>query len=165
MQSFGTIDTGIIIAVIIAYIAFTAWMTVWLRSRDSAEFLVAARSMPAVVIGILLMSEFIGAKSTVGVAQAAFESGVAASWAVLSLAVAFPLFGFFLAKRLYNSGEYTISGAIAQRFGRSTELVVSLIMIYAPSISLGTATSGYRPEPAGEAVAGICYPHQQFALE
>jgi SSS family solute:Na+ symporter len=95
------------------------------------------------VIGILLMSEFIGAKSTVGVAQAAFESGVAASWAVLSLAVAFPLFGFFLAKRLYNSGEYTISGAIAQRFGRSTELVVSLIMIYALLlVNVGNYVSG-----------------------
>lgn len=143
MQTFGTFETGIIIAVIVAYIAFTSWMTVWLRSRDSAEFLVAGRSMPAMVIGILLMSEFIGAKSTVGVAQAAFESGAAAAWAVLSVAVAFPLFGFFMAKRLYNSGEYTISGAISQRFGRSTEVVVSLIMIYALLlVNVGNYVSG-----------------------
>jgi SSS family solute:Na+ symporter len=61
----------------------------------------------------------------------------------LSAAVAFPLFGFFLAARLYNSGEYTISGMIAQRFGRSTELVVSLIMIYALlMVNLGNYVSG-----------------------
>jgi solute:Na+ symporter, SSS family len=143
VQSFGTVETGIIIAIIIAYIAFTSWMTIWLRSRDSAEFLVAARAMPAVVIGILLMSEFIGAKSTVGVAQAAYQDGVAAAWAVLSAAIAFPLFGLLLAKRLYNSGEYTISAAIAQRFGRSTQIVVSLIMIYALLlVNVGNYVSG-----------------------
>ena len=35
--------------------------------------------MPAFIVGILLMSEYIGAKSTIGTAQAAFESGIAAS--------------------------------------------------------------------------------------
>ena len=143
MQSFNYADTAVIIAVIVAYIAFTSWLTVKLRSKTSAEFMVGARSVPAIVVGILLMSEFIGAKSTIGVAQAAFESGIAASWAVLSAAIAFPLFGLFLAKKLYSSGEYTISGLIAQRFGRSTELVVSLIMIYALlMVNVGNYVSG-----------------------
>jgi SSS family solute:Na+ symporter len=143
MQSFSYFDTSIIIAAIVAYIAFTSWLTVKLRSKTSAEFLVGGRAVPAVVVGILLMSEFIGAKSTIGVSQAAFESGIAASWAVLSAAVGFPLFGFFLAKKLYSSGEYTISGAISQRFGRSTEIVVSLIMIYALLlVNVGNYVSG-----------------------
>jgi len=143
MQSFSYSDTGFIIAAIVAYIAFTGWLTVRLRSKTSAEFLVGGRAVPAIVVGVLLMSEFIGAKSTVGVAQGAFESGMAASWAVLSAAVGFPLFGFLLAKKLYNSGEYTISGAISQRFGRSTELVVSLIMIYALLlVNVGNYVSG-----------------------
>jgi SSS family solute:Na+ symporter len=143
MQSFGYFDTAAIIAAIVVYIALTSWLTVRLRSKTSAEFLVGARSVPAIVVGILLMSEFIGAKSTIGVAQAAFESGMAASWAVLSAAFAFPLFGVFLAKKLYSSGEYTISGMIAQRFGRSTELVVSLIMIYALlMVNVGNYVSG-----------------------
>lgn len=143
MQSFDYTETGIIIAAIVAYIAFTSWLTVRLRSRTSSEFMVGGRSVPALVVAVLLMSEFIGAKSTIGVAQAAFEQGMAASWAVLSAAVGFPLFGFLLAKRLYSSGEYTISGAISQRFGRSTELVVSLIMIYALLlVNLGNYVSG-----------------------
>ncbi|HET7887005.1 MAG TPA: sodium:solute symporter family protein [Bradyrhizobium sp.] len=143
MQSFGYFDTGVIVVTIVLYIALTSWLTVRLRSKTSAEFMVGGRSVPAIVVGILLMSEFIGAKSTIGVAQAAFEHGMAAAWAVLSAAIAFPLFGFFLAKKLYNSGEYTISGMIAQRFGRSTELVVSLIMIYALlMVNLGNYVSG-----------------------
>ena len=157
MQSFNVADTAVIIAAIVAYIAFTSWLTVKLRSKTSAEFLVGGRTVPAIVVGILLMSEFIGAKSTVGVAQAAFESGVAAAWAVLSAAIAFPLFGFFLAKKLYSSGEYTISGVIAQRFGRSTELVVSLIIIYALlMVNVGNYVSGaasLAATPSGWTVA------------
>ena len=75
MQSFGYFETVAIIVAIILYIAFTSWLTVRLRSKNSAEFMVGARSVPAIVVGILLMSEFIGAKSTIGVAQAAFEHG------------------------------------------------------------------------------------------
>jgi len=85
----------------------------------------------ALVIGVLMMSEFIAPKSTIGVAQVAFDSGMAASWAVLSVALGFPLFGWLLAKKLYNTGEYTISAAIAKQYGRSTQLTVSVIMIYA----------------------------------
>ncbi len=143
MGTFSSGDTAIIIAMVIAYIAWTSWLTVRSRSRTASEFMVGGRTLPATVVGILMLSEFIGAKSTVGTAQGAFESGMAASWAVLSAAFAFPLFGWLLAKRLYNTGEYTISGAIFKRYGKSTQLVVSLIMIYALLlVNVGNYISG-----------------------
>jgi solute:Na+ symporter, SSS family len=131
MHPFDTAGTSIVVGILIAYLAGTFWLTVRLRSKTSGDFMIAARSMPAIVIGILMMSEFIGAKSTIGAAQSGFESGLAASWAVLSAAIGFPLFGLFLAKKLYSSGEFTISGAIGRKYGRSTQVTVSLIMIYA----------------------------------
>ena len=124
-------NIAITTAMVAAYLVLTAWLTYYFRARTSSDFMVAARSVPAAAIGILMMSEFIAPKSTIGVAQEAFGSGMAAAWAVLSVAVGFPLFGWILAKRLYASGEYTISGAIAKYYGRSTQLTVSLIMIYA----------------------------------
>lgn len=143
MSTFGPADTLIIMAMVVCYIALTAWLTARSRSTSSSEFMVGARSMPAVVVGILMVSEFVGAKSTIGTAQGAFESGMAASWAVLSAAIGFPLFGMLLARKLYNSGEYTISGAIFQRYGRSTQLIVSLIMIYALLlVNVGNYISG-----------------------
>jgi SSS family solute:Na+ symporter len=143
MEIFNFKDTAIIVAMVVVYILFTTWLTVRSRSKTSSEFMVGSRAMPTVVVGVLLMSEFIGAKSTVGTAQAAFESGMAASWAVLSAAIGFPLFGYFLASKLYSSGEYTISGAISQRYGRSTQVVVSLIMIYALLlVNVGNYVSG-----------------------
>src|SRR5580698_11595594 len=131
MRQFDMAGTSIIVGVLIIYVTVTLFLTVRLRSKNAGDFMVAARSMPAIVVGVLMMSEFVGAKSTIGTAQSAFESGLAAAWAVLSAAIGFPLFGVFLARKLYASGEFTISGAIARKYGRSTQVTVSLIMIYA----------------------------------
>lgn len=143
MQALLTGDSTLVIAMIVAYIAFTSWLTFKLRSRTSDQFMTASRAMPAVVVGVLMMSEFVGAKSTVGTAQEAFQSGMAAGWAVLGASIGFLLFGLLMVKRLYNSGEYTISAAIAQKYGRSTMLTVSVIMIYALLlVNVGNYVSG-----------------------
>ncbi|HVX75947.1 MAG TPA: sodium:solute symporter family protein [Bradyrhizobium sp.] len=134
MEGAGTQGTTVLIttiALVVIYMGITTWLTIRYRAKNSEDFMVAARSVPALVIGVLMMSEFIAPKSTIGVAQAAFKSGMAASWAVASVSIGFLLFGWGLAKKLYASGEYTISAAIARKYGRSTQLTVSLIMIYA----------------------------------
>ncbi|WP_298282622.1 sodium:solute symporter family protein [Acidocella sp.] len=143
MQTFSFLTTGIIITTIIAYIALTSLLTIKLKSRNSEEFMVGGHTMPAFVVGILMMTEFIGAKSTIGVSQAAFKAGMGEAWALLSAGVGFLLFGFVMARRIYNSGEYTISSIIAQKYGRSTMMVVSLIMIYALLlVNVGNYLSG-----------------------
>lgn len=143
MNHFTTEDTLYIVGIVVAYILFTTWLTFRLRSKDSGDFMEGSRAMPAFIVGILLMSEYIGAKSTIGTAQAAFESGVAASWSVLGAAIGFPLFGLLLVKRIYNTGKITISGAISEKYGRSTKNIVSLIMIYALLlVNVGNYVSG-----------------------
>lgn len=133
MEGAGTHGVVLIttVVLVVIYMGITTWLTVRYRAKTSEDYMVAARSVPALVIGVLMMSEFIAPKSTIGVAQAAFESGMAAAWAVASVSIGFLLFGWGLARRLYDSGEYTISAAIARKYGRSTQLTVSLIMIYA----------------------------------
>ncbi|QUN32159.1 sodium:solute symporter family protein (plasmid) [Cupriavidus sp. KK10] len=143
MTQFSGTDTAIIIGMVVVYIAITAWISIRLRSKTTKEFMVAGRSTPAVVIAILLMSEYIGAKSTIGTSQEAFNVGVAASWSVISASIGFVFFGLFMAKRLYKSGEFTISGFIAQKYGKHAKLVVSAIMIYALFIvNVGNYVSG-----------------------
>ncbi|WP_378955898.1 sodium:solute symporter family protein [Pelosinus sp. sgz500959] len=143
MKEFSSADTLIILGIIIAYILFTTWLTFKLRSKDSEQFMRASRSMPAVVVGILLMSEFIGAKSTVGTAESAFKYGMAAAWSVLGASIGYWLYSLFMVKRLYGSGEFTISGAIAQKYGKSTKYAVSIIMMYALLlVNVGNYISG-----------------------
>jgi len=143
MATFSYWDTATIIGMVVVYIVITSLISIRLRSRNSEQFMVAGRSMPALVVAILLMSEFIGAKSTVGTSQEAFSAGIAASWSVLAAAIGFLLFGLFMAKRLYASGEFTISGFIAQRYGHGAKLAVSAIMIYALFVvNVGNYVSG-----------------------
>ena len=143
MNQFTVWDTATIVAMVVVYIVVTTWISLRLRSKTNEQFMVAGRSMPTIVVAILLMSEFIGAKSTVGTSQAAFTVGLAASWSVIAASVGFLLFGLFMAKRLYRSGEFTISGFIAQKYGNAAKVVVSAIMIYALFVvNVGNYVSG-----------------------
>ncbi|MBA0217241.1 sodium:solute symporter family protein [Pectobacterium brasiliense] len=143
MNHFDFTDTLIIIGMIVFYIAFTSWLTLKLRSKSNAEFMEGSRALPAFIVGVLLMTEFIGAKSTVGTAQSAFENGIAASWSVIGAAIGFLLFGMILVKKIYNTGKLTISGAIAEKYGTSTKNIISIIMIYALLlVNVGNYVSG-----------------------
>jgi SSS family solute:Na+ symporter len=143
MKAFSTESTLLIVGMVVAYILFTTWLTWRLRSKTSGDFMEGSRAMPAFIVGIMLMSEYIGAKSTIGTAQAAFEDGFAASWSVIGAAIGFPLFGLILVKRIYNTGKITISGAIAEKYGSSTKNIISLIMIYALLlVNVGNYISG-----------------------
>ena len=134
---------AVIIGSVAIYILLTSVLAFVLRSRTNAQFMVGSRALPAVVIAVLLMSEFIGAKSTVGTAQEAFEKGMAAGWSVLAAAIGFLLLALFFARQVYNSRQYTISGLIEQRFGNGARIVVSLIMIYALLlVNVGNYLSG-----------------------
>ncbi|MBL8553971.1 MAG: sodium:solute symporter family protein [Phenylobacterium sp.] len=128
---------------VIVYIVLTSILAYALRSRTSAQFMVGSKALPAVVIGILLMSEFIGAKSTVGTAQEAFEKGMAAGWSVHAAAIGFLLLGLIFARKVYTSQQHTISGLVEQRYGNGARIVVSIIMIYALLlVNVGNYVSG-----------------------
>jgi len=143
MHEFGGTDTAIIVAMIVAYIIGTAWLTLCLRSTTNEQFMVASRAMPAAIVGVLLMSEFVGAKSTVGTSQEAFTSGLAAAWSVIAAGIGYLLFGLFFVRKVYGSGEYTISGVLEQKYGKATMVIVSLIMIYALFlVNVGNYISG-----------------------
>ena len=143
MNVFSFADTAIIVSIVIAYILFTSWLTYRLRSKSNSEFMSGSQAMPAFIVGILLMSEYIGAKSTIGTAQAAFSGGIAASWSVIGAAIGFPIFGMLLVKKIYNTGKITISGAIAEKYGNTTKNIISLIMIYALLlVNVGNYVSG-----------------------
>lgn len=132
-----------ILSVIAVYIVITTLLTFKMRSKSSSEFNNAAKSLPAIVVGVLMMSEFIGTKSTIGTAESAFTHGIASSWSLLAGSIGFFLFAFFLVSRFYNTGHYTISGIVREKFGTSTKVVVSIIMIVSLLVvNLGNYLSG-----------------------
>jgi SSS family solute:Na+ symporter len=127
------------IAIVAAYIVGLALVTgVLQRSVKSAATFASGTTghtgVPAVLVGLMLMSEFIGTSASVGTAQEAFKVGISAAWNILALAAGFIFYGFFLAGRYKDSGHNTISAILAEAYGHKTRLATSLVMIFALEI-------------------------------
>jgi SSS family solute:Na+ symporter len=72
-----------------------------------------------------------GTAATMGTAEAAFAKGISAAWNLTSMFVAFILFAYLMASKFQRLGEYTISGALASKYGERVRLMTSVMMIYA----------------------------------
>jgi SSS family solute:Na+ symporter len=90
--------------------------------------------VPAVLVGLMLMSEFIGTSASVGTAQEAYVSGISAAWNIIALGAGFLFYAWFLAGKYKESGHNTISGVFAEVYGPSTKIATSLVMIFALQI-------------------------------
>ncbi|HLJ00801.1 MAG TPA: sodium:solute symporter family protein [Bradyrhizobium sp.] len=90
--------------------------------------------VPAVLVGLMLMSEFIGTSASVGTAQEAYVVGISAAWNVIALSAGFLFYAFFLAGKYKASGHNTISGVFAEVYGPSIKIATSLVMIFALQI-------------------------------
>jgi solute:Na+ symporter, SSS family len=90
--------------------------------------------VPAVLVGLMLMSEFIGTSASVGTAQEAYRFGISASWNIIALGAGFLFYAYFLAGKYKESGHNTISAVFAEVYGRQTKIATSLVMIFALQI-------------------------------
>ena len=117
----------VILLVVAAYVGVSTLVGTWSlkHTRDTAAFMTAKRQMTPALVGILMMSEFIGTGSTLGTAQSAYEKGISAAFNVITLGVGYLLYAYLLAPKFQAMGEYTISGALARHYGRGVKLVVS----------------------------------------
>jgi SSS family solute:Na+ symporter len=90
--------------------------------------------VPAVLVGLMLMSEFIGTSASVGTAQEAYKLGISAAWNIIALALGFLFYAYFLAGKYKESGQNTISGVFAEVWGPQTKIATSVVMIFALQI-------------------------------
>mgnify|MGYP001188596335 CR=1 FL=1 len=124
-------STLIVLGVVTSYIFVTGYLSVRWSGQSNSDFMTGSKNLPAVVVAVLMMSEFVGAITAVGAAQTAFSSGIAAFWSIFAAVVGFTIYGLVFAKKLYRAGGFTISSAIEHKYGQSTKYIVSIIMIYA----------------------------------
>ena len=91
-------------------------------------------AVPAVLVGLMLTSEFIGTSASVGTAQEAYLFGISAAWNIIALGAGFLFYSYFLAGKYKTSGHNTISAVLAEAYGPSTKMATSLVMIFALQI-------------------------------
>ncbi|MET0290528.1 MAG: sodium:solute symporter family protein [Pseudoxanthomonas sp.] len=134
---------------VVLYMVILSLISFWsLRhSRNAGSYTSGtghgAKAIPAALIGLLLMSEFIGTTASVGTAQYAYQYGVSAGWNVAVLGIGFLVFSFLLARKYKELGENTISGVLAKTYGPKVKIATSVIMMFALQIvAVSTYASG-----------------------
>jgi SSS family solute:Na+ symporter len=127
------------LAIVIAYMIGLGLLTsVIQRSVNTTTTFTSGTTghtgVPAVLVGLMLMSEFIGTSASVGTAQEAYRFGISAAWNIIALAAGFLFYAYFLAGKYKESGQNTISGVFAEVWGPQTKIATSLVMIFALQI-------------------------------
>jgi SSS family solute:Na+ symporter len=126
------------LAIVLIYMGSLGFLTSIVQKsvRTAATFTsgTAGSGVPAVLVGLMLMSEFIGTSASVGTAQEAYISGISAAWNIIALGAGFLFYAYFLAGKYKGSGHNTISGVFAEVYGPSTKTATSLVMIFALQI-------------------------------
>src|ERR1700750_1194654 len=127
------------LAIVTGYMVSLGLLTTFIqRSVNTTTTFTSGTSghsgLPAVLVGLMLMSEFIGTSASVGTAQEAYVSGISASWNIIALGAGFLFYAWFLAGKYKGSGQNTISGVFAEVYGPSTKIATSLVMIFALQI-------------------------------
>jgi len=126
------------LAIVLIYMGSLGFLTSIVQKsvRTAATFTsgTTGSGVPAVLVGLMLMSEFIGTSASVGTAQEAYVSGISAAWNIIALGAGFLFYAYFLAGKYKGSGHNTISGVFAEVYGPSTKIATSLVMIFALQI-------------------------------
>src|ERR1700735_4443423 len=127
------------LAIVLGYMVSLGLLTTFIqRSVTTTTTFTSGTSghsgVPSVLVGLMLMSEFIGTSASVGTAQEAYVSGISASWNIIALGAGFLFYAWFLAGKYKGSGHNTISAVFAEVYGPSTKIATSLVMIFALQI-------------------------------
>lgn len=128
----------IILSIIIAYLLFMVGIGFYSSKtaiKSSTDYLIAGRRLPwYLLIGTLAATE-IGAGSTLGVCQKAYEEwGFGAVWYIWTMAISF-LIVAFIAPRLRRSEVSTVPEFFLQKYGKANHIITSIIM-FLPLIGL-----------------------------
>lgn len=97
---------------------------------DTANYLVAGRTLPAVLVAAVLIAQPVDANATIGNADLSATFGFWAGAALpIGLALCLFLMGLFFAKRLRATNVVTLPEYFRNRFGRGIETVSSCLTV------------------------------------
>ena len=138
-------QSPLILTCVVVYLLACAAIGVWAmrRTKTIADFLVAGRSLGAMVVVIATMSSVMSGFGFVGGPGLVFESGVSSFWMVLVAALGFSLSWTLVGKRLRLLAEsrdiLTLPDAVAARYGgRGPRLLMGLAVLLGVIGYLGT---------------------------
>ena len=121
-----------LLTLVIAYLLVTIAIGLWAAKRvqSTADFAVAGRHLPLVMIVTTTFATWFGSETVLGIPAKFVQGGLGGVVEdPFGAGTCLILVGLFFAARLYRMNLLTISDYYRERYGRSVEVICSLIIM------------------------------------
>nr|WP_316643937.1 sodium:solute symporter family protein [uncultured Roseateles sp.] len=121
-----------LLTLVFVYLFFTIAIGLWAakRVKNTADFAIAGRNLPLVMIITTTFATWFGAETVMGIPAKFINSGLnGVIEDPFGAGTCLILVGLFFASKLYKMSLLTISDYYRERYGRVVEVVCSLIII------------------------------------
>lgn len=119
----------IVLAVIVAALLAVALYRT-MRVKTKADYLVAGRSLPAVVLVLTLLTSWIGAGSLFAGAENAYRNGFAALWLPAGGWLGLLLI-YFIAPRARKFAQFTLPDLLEARYNQTARVLATFAILFA----------------------------------
>jgi solute:Na+ symporter, SSS family len=118
-----------VLAIIVAILlAVAIYRTTQVKTK--ADYLVAGRSLPAIVLVLTLLTSWIGAGSLFAGAENAYKNGFAALWLPAGGWLGL-LFIYFIAPRARKFAQFTLPDLLEARYNQTARILGTLTILFA----------------------------------
>src|SRR5664280_2239994 len=139
MSQLYVIVLAIIVVVLLAVALYRTSLV-----KTKADYLVAGRSLPAIVLVLTLLSSWIGAGSLFAGAENAFHNGFAALWQPAGGWLGL-LIIYFVAPRARKFAQFTIPDLLEARYNTTARVLGTIAILFAY-----TAITSYQFRAGGD---------------
>ncbi|MFC1901513.1 sodium:solute symporter [Chloroflexota bacterium] len=101
------------------------------KAKQADDFFVAGRKSSSLFITGSLLATIIGGSATVGMAGLGFQQGLTGAWWLLAGSAGLIFLGLFFARKVRNSGLYTLPELIEKQYDRRLALAASVLIVVA----------------------------------
>jgi SSS family solute:Na+ symporter len=120
---------------IIVFLYFVVVLIVGLLAQKLAksgtDYLIAGRNLGLWLCTAVVIGEWLGGMSTIGVSERAYVSGISSAWYNISTSIGMALFGFLLAKHYRRNNVYTVSEMIEKLYNKNVRTVSAIAFLFA----------------------------------
>lgn len=119
-----------VIAILVGYVILTLLVAnFWVKKRMGADhYLIAGRSLPIFMVVAVVLGDWLGGGSTIGVCQRGYNEGIVGIMYPISIGIALFVFAATMAKRFRRSKAVTVPEMTGKIFDTRTKLTTAIII-------------------------------------
>ena len=118
----------LLMLIVYAFLTIVVANTVLRKKLGSAHFLVAGRALPLSLVIAVVLGDWVGGASTVGVCQRGYTEGILGSSYSISLGIAMFVFASTMSARFRRLRAITIPEVVGRLFDAKTRLTSAVVI-------------------------------------